>query len=409
MKKRILVFSNPLVYSSGYSCQALILCRILLAMGHEIYYIDCGIPCANSQELFNIHQIRSMYEQQHPEFLKNIDERMDVLKRITFVRYMYDVFPRELFVKDFNTLIDRYNIDYTCFFLDVWIIKTDDGIRFNCPAICWLPIHFEPVEELTVKAAALFDPIVCLSHDGVKKLKKIFPDKKILRIPHVIDFDHFSTTPVDKGAVRKSMGIPEDCFLVTIVYNFSEATSRKTPEIALSAFKNFNCKYPNSRLYIHGKLEHGVDVNELIDHLEMRHLIIASDQAKMAKGGYTFDFVVNLMKVSDVLFNATASEGFGLSLIESQALGIPAIGADSTAMPDNLYNGELCQIYQKKFCLQNTSYWFLPSISSAAECIEKIYLRTPEEKKRLSRYGMKCIRENYNLKTLYDAWYPLFK
>jgi glycosyltransferase involved in cell wall biosynthesis len=248
---------------------------------------------------------------------------------------------------------------------------------------------------------------VCLSHDGVKKLKKIFPDKKILRIPHVIDFDHFSTTTVDKAAVRKSMGIPEDCFLVTMVYNLSESTSRKTPEIALSAFKIFNKKHPNSRLYIHSKLEHGVDVNEIIDYLDMRHLIIASDQAKMAKGGYTFDFVVNLMKVSDVLFNATASEGYCLPIMEANAVGTAAIGANSTAMPDNLYNGELCKIYQKKFCLQNTSYWFLPDAQDCARCIEKIYLRTPEERRKMTRYGMKCIRENSNLKTLYDAWKPL--
>ena len=321
---------------------------------------------------------------------------------------MYDVFPRELFVKDFNTIIDRYNISTVCFFLDCWILKTDDGIRFNCPAICWLPIHFEPVEELTVKAAALFDPIVCLSHDGVKKLKKIFPGKKILRIPHVIDFDHFSTTPVDKGAVRRSMGIPEDCFLVTIVYNLSESTGRKSVESALSSFKMFNQKYPNSRLYIHSKLEHGVDATEIIDYLGICDLLIVSDQSKMAKGGYTFDFVVKLMKVSDVLFNATASEGYSLPSIESQAIGTPVVLANSTAMPDNLYNGELCKIYQKKFCLQNTSYWWIPDIVDCSKCIEKIYLRSPEENKRLSRYGMKCIRENYNLKTLHDAWKPLF-
>ena len=403
------MFSNPIsAYCSGYATQALLLCRVLLAMGFDIFFIDCGIPCSNTQELFSIHQIRDMYAKQHPEFLPNIDERMDVLKRITFVRYMYDIFPRELLVKDFNTLIDKYNIQICLVFIDIWILKTDGGIRFNCPAICWLPIHFEPVEELTVKAAALFDPIVCLSHDGVKKLKKIFPDKKILRIPHVIDFDHFSTTPVDKGAVRRSMGIPEDCFLVTMVYNLSESTNRKEITCPMKAFQTFNEKYPNSRLYIHSKLDHGVDANEVIDYLGIRHLIIASDQAKMAKGGYTFDFVVNLMKVSDVLFNATASEGFGLSILEIQALGNPAIVANSTAMPDNLYNGEICKIYQKKFCLQNTSYWWIPCVHDCAKCIEKIYLRTPEEKKKLSRYGMKCVRENYNLKTLYDAWKPLF-
>jgi hypothetical protein len=57
-------------------------------------------------------------------------------------------------------------------------------------------------------------------------------------------------------------------------------------------------------------LEHGVDFTENIDYLDMRHVIIASDQEKMAKGGYTFYFLVNFMKVSDVLFKRNRERRF---------------------------------------------------------------------------------------------------
>jgi glycosyltransferase involved in cell wall biosynthesis len=293
--------------------------------------------------------------------------------------------------------------------MDIWIIKATAGEKgFACPSICWLPIHFEPVEVATVTAADLFDTIVTLSHDGNRKLQAIFPEKKVLRIPHVIDLEHFSLTAVNRSAVRKALHVPEHCFLVTIVYNLSESTSRKAPEVALAAFKIFNRYHPGSRLYIHSRLDDGIAMEELLDKLELRKVTVVSNQDKMATGGYPFGFVVNLMKVSDVVFNATASEGFGICSLEAQAIGTPVVVADSTAMPDNLFNGELCKVFQKKFCLQNTSYWFIPDVEDAAWCIEKIYRRTPSEKKRLARHGMKIIRENYNLRTLYDAWEPLF-
>ena len=136
------MFSNPLMYCSAYSVQAYHLCKALQLCGHDIWFIDCGLPCQNQQEIFNVNEIREMYRTQHPEFLANIEERMDVLKDVKFVRYMYDTFPRELYVKDFNSLIKKYAIDFFIAFIDIWIIDTTDGVRFECPSLVNLPLHF---------------------------------------------------------------------------------------------------------------------------------------------------------------------------------------------------------------------------------------------------------------------------
>ena len=411
---RILLFSNPLSYSSGYSVNAYYLCKTLQLMNHEIYAIDCAIPSTNSVEEFTVDQLRAMYEQQHPEFLPNFEERNDVLSKVRFLRYFYNEFPAELDVKEFNKLIDKYKIDYVLFFIDIWIIKAaqakEEKVRFHCKSITWLPLHFDPVEQRTIDAAELFDTIVCLAKDGVKKLTPLFPDKKIVKVPHVIDFEKYNTDAIDIKAVRKSMGIAEDCYLVTLIFNNSENTNRKAFETNFEAFDMFRKRHPDRdiKLYVHSRLDGAMDVNEIINFLEIpKDTMIVSEQSKMGKGGYTFDFMVNLYKVSNVLLAATASEGFGCPSVESQAVGTPVVVTNTTAMPDNLFNGELADTWDAKFCYLNTSRWHLPDLHSVVDCLDKIYKRTPEESKRKGDYGMKMVRENYNLQTLYDGFKPL--
>lgn len=90
------------------------------------------------------------------------------------------------------------------------------------------------------------------------------------------------------------------------------------------------------------------------------------------------------------------------------ALGGPVVVTDTTTMPDNVYNGEKAKTYQRKFVYQNVSYWYVPDVKSIAACLTNIHDRSPEEKKERSRYGMKMIRENYTVKTLYNGLKPIF-
>ena len=406
---RLLIFSNPLAYASGYSVQMYHLCKVLLMMGHELFMIDCALPRNNTQKAFGFKQLRQMYSGQHPEFCANLDERRDVCSKVTFVRYMYETFPCELYVKDFNEIIKDFKIDYMLFFIDIWIIKTGDGVRFDCPAVTWLPIHFDPVEERTRLAAELFDKIVCLSKDGVDKMTALFPRKEITRVPHIIDFKHYDLSKIDRDAVRKTLRVPEDRYLVTMVMNNSESTNRKCFCANLEAFKRFHDKHPDAWLYLHSKIDGALDLQAMLDYYGIDDtMITVSDKDKMSKGGFSFDWVVSLYKASDCLLNATCSEGFSIPPIEIQAIGNPVVVTNTTAMPDNLYNGAIADVYSLRFCYQNSSYWATPCVKSIVRCLERIHDRTPEEKIKMSKYGMKMIRENYNQKVLYDGWKSIF-
>ena len=405
---RILYFSNPIAgYSSGYATSGYHLVKTLLMQGHEIFAIDCAIPCHNPQKVFGIDQIRGMYAKQQPVFLDNIDERYEVLKRVTFLRYMYDKFPTELYVKDFNQYIEEFQIDVMLFFIDIWIINTiQDKEKFKCRSVSWLPIHFDPVEDRTVEAAKLFDAIVTLSKDGTRKMKSLFPTKFITKIPHIIDLDIFHLDKVDRDKLRDEMGIPRDCYLLTVIWNNSETTNRKCFCANFEAFKKFHDSHPEARLFIHSRLDGALHVPSILRyHGITDDMIIVSDQKKMKDGaGMLTEWVVKLYKCTDCLIASTCSEGFSVPILEANGLGIPVVSTDTTAMPDHTYNGQLAKLYCMKFCIQNASCWGIPDVRSIVKALEKIYNRTQYEKIETARVGSRKVCEGYNLKVLNDGW-----
>lgn len=379
-------------------------------MGHEIYYVDCSIPKQNPQELFSFREVYTLYQSQHPEFCTNFDERRDVAEHLTYVRYWGDSFPEEIPVAALNDLIVRHKCDLFIMLLDIWIFKVLPGEKFACPAITWLPIHFEPVEIRTRQAAELFDTIVCLSTDGVRKLTPIFPHKTLTRIPHCVDFSHFKADPIDVPATRRSIGVPEKAFMILLVQNNAESTERKSFYTTFEAFKIFKARHPEAHLYIHSRLDGAVDLREIIDYLQIpADHYSYSDQHKMCRGGYVFEFVVNLYKACDVLLNATCSEGFSVPLVEANSVGCPVIASNNTACPDNVHNGELADNAARKFVYQNTSYWHFPSIPSIVECLERVYNRTSEEKAAKAEHGIKMARTLYDTETVFEQWKRLLE
>lgn len=47
---------------------------------------------------------------------------------------------------------------------------------------------------------------------------------------------------------------------------------------------------------------------------------------------------------------AAEMQGFGIPPLEGQSVGLPVVVADNTAPPDNVYNGEIVENYQKNSC-----------------------------------------------------------
>ena len=109
----------------------------------------------------------------------------------------------------------------------------------------------------------------------------------------------------------------------------------------------------------------------------------------------------------DVLLNPALGEGFGITVLEAQSCGIPAIVTDSTAMR------EVCGAGWK---VKHTPYWSglrswmtIPDIDDIHDALEECYAMSPEARERLGVVARKHA-EQYDAARVWDEhWLPTMR
>jgi glycosyltransferase involved in cell wall biosynthesis len=84
----------------------------------------------------------------------------------------------------------------------------------------------------------------------------------------------------------------------------------------------------------------------------------------------------------DVLMNASMGEGFGLTVLEAQACGVPAIVTDFTAM------SEVCgagwKVGYDRYWTDQSSWQARPHLEELVESLEASYAQSTAEREALS-------------------------
>ena len=119
--------------------------------------------------------------------------------------------------------------------------------------------------------------------------------------------------------------------------------------------------------------------------------------------------------MSDVLLQASKSEGFGIPIVESQLLGVPVITTKFGAMKDNTFYGISVPYYQK--CYDNLSSGILtPDTKGITKALEDIYnknfdnnkdsaitkIKSLMSKEVVTKKFIKLIEEEYIIKKSED-------
>lgn len=189
------------------------------------------------------------------------------------------------------------------------------------------PIH-EGIAEYFVSRFAKH--YVAVSREVIKYLQKYgnIPSEKITLIPNGIDPDRVCKTDIrNRDDVRKSLGFGKNQFVVLSVGRLIQA---KGFDILLEEFANFAKKATDASLLIAG---YGPEQNKLIR--KTSRLKIA-DRAKFI-GQYPN--LSELLKSCDCYVMPSRQEGFGLSILEAMANGLPVIGNKVGAVPEIIENG----------------------------------------------------------------------
>ncbi len=175
----------------------------------------------------------------------------------------------------------------------------------------WLPA-FDRVDELWLASNYLAD---------------VFGQYE--RVPvHVIGLA--ADLPEPGVADRSKFGLRDDELVFLFVFDAQSVAERKNPDLALSAFETaFGRGTKGVRFIVKTHNLHKMPESEA----RLRRAEASNPNVKVINEYWGRDQLLQLMQAADVYVSPHAAEGFGLTLLESMALGTPVV---ATAFSGNM-------------------------------------------------------------------------
>ena len=274
----------------------------------------------------------------------------------------------------------------------------------------YVPIDKDPCPANVLDKLRYAYKIVTFSKFGQDTLlKNGFTSKLILE---GTDTEIFR--PLDKIECRRNFGLPDDAFIFGMVAANKENPPRKGFQEALEAFKMFHANHPDAYIFIHTqqRAPGGFPVEEFarIHGFQDRLLLLHPYQAVFGSDSHQ---IVKEMNCFDVLLHPSQTEGFGLTVIEAMASGIPAIVNDTTSMPEIIQdgvNGFICQSQKQGRYTNDLSYVYPADVQSLYEKMEESYKAVKEKGTELSQACRDHILKNYSIDAIYEnQWKPFLE
>jgi len=212
-------------------------------------------------------------------------------------------------------------------------------------------------------------------------------EKPVLPVLYCIE------TPYDEKLTRADFGLPEDEFLVLIMYDSNSYASRKNPGAAIDAFREAYGEKPEGvRLVIkisNPKPEDIAFVEERLDPGAYTLMTERLDREKMN----------SLIRLCDVFLSLHRSEGFGLVMAEAMSLGTATVATNWSANTEFMTKDCSCLVDAKQIPVgdayqyaQEGLTWADPDVHQAAGYLKR--LKEDEAyRKTIARAGQEHIRE----------------
>lgn len=213
--------------------------------------------------------------------------------------------------------------------------------------------------------------IHCIGKSEVEGLKNIFSTDKYILLPY--------------GFEKNKIITPKKTAYKNIVFGFIGRLDIYTKglDTLVEAFKKFNTKEPNSRLWIIGdsreksKLENMVSKNALENNV-----ILYGSKFGTEKDG--------LLEKMDVFVHPSRNEGLPLSVIEAASFGKPCIVTDATNIGDEI----------QRYDSGRTIHWQSSEKLEQAMCELFVLFKNPNAFAAMQLNAMNMIEECYNWEKL---------
>lgn len=271
--------------------------------------------------------------------------------------------------------------------------------------IPWVPIDHDPVTPGVIERMRVAYRIIACSRFGQKQLQNFGFNS--MYIPYTVDTEIFK--PLDKKEMRKKYlpALPDDAFVFGMVAANKENPSRKSFQEVLEAFKMFLIKHSNVYLYLNVPIGNplGFPILEYARVLGIAERVFYNDPYKIFFK-YSHKEVAEIINCFDVSMNPSATEGFGLNIVEAQSCGVPVIVNNFGPMPELVKDGETGWIADAGYrqFTQQLSFIKYPKVESL---VEKMELGYTADRQKMGEAGRAWVKDNYDSKMIFETkWKP---
>lgn len=200
-----------------------------------------------------------------------------------------------------------------------------------------LAAHMDPLLRARIPLAHC---VVSLSRDMTANLERLgVPSDRIEVIPNAVDHARFSV-PVDKAALRRAQGIPEDAFVFLCV---ARNHPQKDLPTLLRAFQKARSDSPENKLHL---VIVGRGVPDLRTKTAALGLAEATTLLEIQPAPntgcipeYPPQALVELYRAADAFVLSSLLEGFSTALLEAMAASLPIIATRVPGILDQIEDG----------------------------------------------------------------------
>lgn len=331
---------------TGYGVQTRLFAPLMRDLGHEVVICQMGQSAASDL----------------PDF--------DGIPIIGPGPTAYEL-PRPM---DLRAAFGGRNPDLIWIFKDAWVLPPRQYKAWN--AACWLMTDF--TDRLGLGDREFLEafggvPVAAAKH-GLSMLRAAgFRNPGYM--PCGIDTTFW--TPGDKAAARDLLGLPQDVFIAGLNAQNLGTPSRKAFDEQFAGFAMFHGKHGNELLLAHTDPDAHKNPDPQSVGMDLRALAAQygiTDAVKFAASSNRMSELQmrNWYRSLDVLMNATYGEGFGVTICEALACGVPAIVTDCSAMSEKIQPGAGWLVRGQPFYVPHMqARWTVPSIHGIASALGK--------------------------------------
>jgi glycosyltransferase involved in cell wall biosynthesis len=305
---------------------------------------------------------------------------------------------------------NNFGADVVFSMQDVWTLDPNFLSKIKC-YIPYCPIDKDPTPPTVTDKLRYAYKIITFSEFGHKALENSGFTSTL--IVEGTDPDIFK--PMNRSKCREELGLPQDMFFFGMIAANKENPPRKGFQEALQSFKKFQDIHPNSGILFHcqqpaptgfpiRQFSHqiGIDMTKLF-FMEDYKAVFSSDSHSIVKE-------INAM---NVLLHPSQTEGFGLTVAESQSCGIPVIVNNTTSMPELVIDGvtgEICDSQKVGRFTNDLSFVYPADVNSLHEKMEKLHSRIQIDETKIASHCRAHILDKYDInKQVKNMWIPLLE